>query len=124
MLGEVVKRLILATGATAIMAATQPAMHTHLQIRQESQQQLDPQPPSYMISFYDLSQNQELRAIEDHLKATDAAVAENGRNTVLLERESSDMQGATRVWFWLLGLMIAGIGVAFWRKETTKDKTE
>ena len=113
MVGEVIKRLLLATICTAWMAALQPGIHP--QLNRITQPDPPPAQPSWMISGYDLSQNQELAAIEHHLETTDAAVIETNKNLVMLEREISDMQGANRVWFWLLGGMITAIGVAFWR---------
>jgi hypothetical protein len=124
MFSAAVKRWMLAAIATALMAATQPqSMHPQIQVAQPGAP-MEPLPPSYMISFYDLRQNQELDAIEHHLTTTDATVTQTNRDLVALEREISDMQGANRVWFWLLGGMITAIGVAFWRSGTVRFKKE
>lgn len=113
-----IRLLLLTAACTALMAAFQPRIHMQL----NRIQQPDPPPgqTSWMISGYDLSQNQELAQIEHHLEVTDAAVIETNKNLVLLEREISDMQGANRVWFWLLGGLITAIGIAFWKSIDLK----
>lgn len=119
---SLIRRLIVAAVATSVMGALQPRFHLQLNRLQPTQPQTGAQQQSWMISAYDLSQNQELGQIESHLSSIDTSSQETNRNLVLMERELSDMQGANRVWFWLLGGIVTAIGVAFWRSTGPKGK--
>lgn len=116
-----IKKLVLAAVWTSVLAALQPRLHFQLKNKQAIEADA-PQQPSYMISFYDLMQNQQLQQLKDSQDKESAELQETNKNLVQLERDISDMQGANRVWFWLLAGMITGIGVMFWRSVTTKGE--
>jgi hypothetical protein len=113
MMIELTKRLLVAAIVTAVMGALQPQLHVQLNSAGPKPEQSGE--GSWMISGYDLAQNNELAAIEHHLEMTDTTVTETNKNLGLIEREISEMQGANRVWFWLLGGLITAIGVTFWK---------
>jgi hypothetical protein len=103
------KRLLIGIGALWLISVPhirpQLASAQFQEVQRQQQQALQNEWPT---SHWDLGQNIRLDAIDTHITATDHQVDNLRDKHESLAREVSDGQGASRVWFGIIGAALIG----------------